>query len=106
MIKAKGKRGSWFATWQKENLPCVHEEWYNHKQGGLPFYLDPGVKLGEKQWDDFIDALKNKKRVILTRDEYTEPKNFKRSDYQGIFDIDNIAIDDAGLRFDFIKRIK
>ncbi|MDX2074625.1 MAG: hypothetical protein SFX19_09735 [Alphaproteobacteria bacterium] len=104
MVKAKGKRGSWFAVVGGEYLPCVHEEWY-HWNNGKPYYLDEGIKLGIRQWDELVDALKNKKRAILTKDRWSENRNFERIGYIAVWEIDNILAVNNELRFDFIRRI-
>jgi hypothetical protein len=56
MIRAKGRAGSWYAVpeGETEELPCVHKKWYNLERGKLPFYLDPGVRLGEKVVDNIF----------------------------------------------------
>lgn len=105
MTKVKGKRGSWFAGVDGETLPCVHEEWYEWN-AGKPYYLDKGVKLGDRQWDEFINGIKNSKRVILTKDKWTENGSFERLGYIAVWDIDNITVENNELRFDFAKRIK
>ena len=44
MIVAKptGQRGSWFAVWKGESLPCVHACWVPPARGKMT-YLDPHV---------------------------------------------------------------
>jgi len=90
MIKVVGKRGSWFARAGKEDLPCVHKEWF---KSGNPhnYYYDEGAKPGEKKWDELIDAIKQKKRVILTNDRW-ENGNFERTGYIAIYDVDSITV--------------
>jgi hypothetical protein len=108
--KVTGKRGSWFAKVRGEDLPCVHEDWcYPNPQKGKGFYyLDKGFVLGEKKWDEFIEALKIKKRAILRKNKKrshdTEP--FELEKYVAVFKIDNVLGDENGLRFDFNERIE
>ena len=106
-VKITGKRGSWFAYAGKEfgDLPCVHKEWF--KRGAPHFYYsDKGYKSGNRQWDELVEGIREKKRVILTKDRWNENKTaFERTGYVAIYDIDNIALTDSELRFDFIKRL-
>jgi hypothetical protein len=104
-IKIKGQRGSWFANAGGEFLPCVHVEWFQPNKAGKPYYHDKGVKLGEKKWDDFIEGIKQKKRVILTKDNFLGEGKFERTKYVAIWAVDNLTVDEIGLRFDFIDRI-
>ncbi len=108
-VKIIGKRGSWFAdAGEYGNLPCVHTEWYKL---GTPYayYSDKGYKLGDKQWDELVQGIQEKKRVILTKDLWNEnktaPKRPKRTGYVAIFDVDNLTLTDSELRFDFINRL-
>jgi hypothetical protein len=102
MIKAKGKSGSWFATLSTtgEELPCVHEKWFNGNRG-RPYYLDAGAKPEEAIWEKFIDAIRQKGRVILT----SEGENHRRHKYKDAWRVENVVVDKNGLRFDFVERL-
>jgi hypothetical protein len=106
-IKIKGTRGSWFARAGNEILPCVHKEWFMPKDSHHPYphYADAGVKVGEKQWDALIAGIKASKKVILTNDRWSETKNFVRTGYIAIWNVDNIVVTNGMLYFDFIKRV-
>lgn len=102
--KAIGQRGSWFAKINGEEYPCVHKHWF--KQGR---YNDPGVKLGDKQCDELVSALRAKKAAILTDDVAIEregqPLGFDRRGYIALWSIDEVEFDEAGLRFRFTGRL-
>lgn len=103
--KAKGIRGSWFATVDGERLPCVHDHWWKGTS-----YDDPGIKPSSKA-SELVDAIREKKRVILTKDkaipsDNDEAMGFDRKGYIAIFSVDLIEFDDAGLRFKFVKRLE
>jgi hypothetical protein len=102
-LKASGERGSWFATVNGKQLPCVHEHWWQPATRG---YLDPGAKPGQRIWDEYIDALKREKRAILTKDKVSkDEKSFERIGYTALFEIDQVEVTAAGLQFIFVKRI-
>jgi len=95
-----GKPGWWFAVVKDETLPCVHQHWWMGKNT----YFDPGVKPG--LFNEWVDALKTKKRVILTNDILKENGRFKRTGYIAIYEIGNIKLDQTGLTFQFKKRLQ
>jgi hypothetical protein len=99
---AEGQRGSWFAVVNGERLPCVHEHWYRR---GL--YHDPNAyRDNPAKWDELIQSIREKKRVILTRDKVVdELKSFERTGYIGVFEVDDISRDGFDLKFRFVKRL-
>lgn len=100
-LKAVGQRGSWFATVAGESLACVHHHWM--KAGR---YCDPYLNLVEPKWSDFVESIKAKKRVILTRDKVIDGgKLMEREAYIAIFSVDEIDVSGDALRFKFIKRL-
>jgi hypothetical protein len=104
MKKIVGKRGSWYATFDGESLPCTHEHWVDKK---LMEYEDPGAKPGTKKWDDFIDSLGSKGKAILTDDKFLgDGMGFKRKSYIGVFEIANVRMEDDMLKFKFVRRIQ
>jgi hypothetical protein len=105
-FKASGSRGSWFASFDDEQLPCVHKYWLTKMH-----HADPNYVAGDKKWDELVDAIFEKKKVILTNDEAhqaLEKKGgmaFSRTGYVGVYRIDKIFADDESLRFDLIERL-
>lgn len=104
--KAVGSRGSWFASVDGEQLPCVHRHWMK----GM-YHADPGYVEGESQWPALVSAIRAKKRVILTNDEafpVSENKHgmgFTRTGYIAVFAVENIEADEGSLRFKLVERI-
>ena len=98
--RAIGQLGSWFVTVGTEKIPCVHAYWWKNKSS----YFDPGIKPGDN--DEFVNALKRMKRVVLSNDRLMENGTFKRKHAHAIFCIENISVDEDGLRFDFKKRLE
>ena len=101
MARPKGERGSWFAKWKGDDLPCVHRCW---TKGTWPRYVDPGL-TGSPKWEPFIEALK-RGLAILTEDELDAagmPVN--RSGYVGLYRIENVEVCGNELRFDFTERL-
>ncbi|HEX2256262.1 MAG TPA: hypothetical protein VHG92_06090 [Afifellaceae bacterium] len=100
MKKAIGHRGLWFATVDGERLPCVHAYWF---KGGR--YHDPNIRLDEAKWRELVDAIRAKKKVILTNDKVSDEETaFQRTSYIAVFSVDDISVED-GLRFRFVDRL-
>ena len=103
MARPIGARGSWFAVWQGDKLPCIHKCWVKAEAGHL-HYCDPEVS-DEWEWPAFIEAIEEKRRVILTEDVVDQngfPK--KRKGYIAIFQVDNIEVRDSELHLDLVGR--
>ncbi|WP_196814786.1 hypothetical protein [Mesorhizobium sp. L103C131B0] len=108
--KAKGHRGSWFATVDGEDLPCVHKHWVKgllhhdrfqrHGYGNSPQILE------------LAQAVQSGKRVILTDDKplFDGSGNligFERKGYIAIYEVDDVTyIPEEGLKFRLVKRIR
>lgn len=102
--KAAGARGSWFAEVDGERLPCVHKYWWKNGR-----YDDTGLRAGPKA-DELVDAIRSRKRVILTddipeHDSQGRLTGFTRNGYIAVYSVDEVDFDDSGLRFRFIKRL-
>src|SRR5437773_819622 len=101
MKKPRGERGSWFAKWDGEMLPCVHQYWWS----GARSYNDPYARPEDQKFQELVAAIKLKQRVILTTD--TTPDNghlFERTGYVAVYEVANVEFDENGLRFDFKSR--
>ena len=102
MLKPKGHQGSWFADWNGEHLPCVHERW---TKGTWPEYVDPGVD-DRPEWTSFVAALRNGKKALLTTSDIPEDGGpWRRSGYTAVYAIDDVRIEGNELRFKFVQRI-
>ncbi len=99
--RAIGARGDWFARVDGERLPCVHKLWW--KNGRPPTYNDTEIRSSPKA-DEFFEAIKRLKRVILTA-EKSECVGLERASYIAIYDVDDVEFDANGLRFKFKKRL-
>jgi hypothetical protein len=101
MAKPKGERGSWFAQWDGESVPCVHRRW---TEGVWPHHCDPCVDDNPK-WVPFIEALKLG-RAILTEDNL-DPSRIPvtRKAYVAIYRIENVEVSGGELHFDFRERL-
>ena len=103
MRKPKGTRGSWFADWNGESLPCVHDHW---TKGIWPHYCDPHVS-DDKRWVPFIEAIRNSKTVILKNDKLDADglPSGNRNSYIALFRVENVALRGSELHFDFVERL-
>ncbi len=105
-LKAIGERGSWFGSVNGERLPCVHKHWVNGTH-----HSDPGYIEGEGKWPDFVAAIRDGRKIILTKDEpipVPEKKSgvaFNRTGYIAVFMVDNIESNENGLEFDLVERV-
>jgi hypothetical protein len=99
------QRGSWFASLNGEEMPCVHDFWTRRTPSRMD-YADPGVNELQPQWAEFISALKAMKKVILTRDTTTDNgRTFKRRGYIAVMSIDDVEVINGALRFRFVDRL-
>lgn len=108
--KAIGQRGSWFASVDGEQLPCVHKYWLT----GLLYhdpYLLTGPTMTAAKIDEYIQAISQVRRVILTDDTpqldgYGKAVGFKRNAYIAVFEVEDVVHDEVdGLRFGLSKRL-
>ncbi len=104
--RAVGSHGSWFAVVDGESLPCVHECWW---ESGATRYNDKFLEQTQ-QARDLVNAIEDKKRVILTKDKTVfdpdgKPVGIERIGYIAIYSVDEVVFDSAGLRFKFLKRL-
>ena len=98
--KVIGKRGSWFAEVGGERLPCIHDHWLKKMH-----YIDPGVVVGNRQWDEYIAAIKERQIVILTLDKMRENGAFQRTGYAATYSVSNVTVTEAGLEMDLVQRL-
>ncbi|MET4687441.1 hypothetical protein [Sinorhizobium fredii] len=108
--KARGSRGSWFATVDGNELPCVHKHWLK-----WPHYHDPfkpvenGPSLTKIQ--EYVQAIEQEKLVILTddtvhRDQEGAVSGFTRENYVAIFAVEDVRFDpETGLKFTITHRL-
>ena len=94
-----GHPGSWFAKWNGEKLPCVHQHW---TKGTWPEYVDPGYD-GRSEWRPFIEALEAGGKAILTTSHPPDESGIRRRrSYIGIWGVSEVRITGKGeLRFIF-----
>ena len=89
MANPVGHSGSWFATWDGENIPCVHFHW---TKGTWPEYVDPGFD-DRTEWSPFITALQEGSKAILTTSHPPDKSGMRRrKGYTGIWTISNIRV--------------
>jgi hypothetical protein len=104
MAKPVGRRGSWFADWKGESLPCVHECWCQSGKGTFS-YLDPHVG-DDPKWSPFIAAIRSGGKVILTRDELGDDgQPFRRQSYIATYRVDGVEVEGTNLAFQFVERL-
>jgi len=104
MAKPTGQRGSWFAEWRGESLPCVHACWCRTSKGQM-IYLDPHVG-NDPKWAPFIVAIK-RGTVILTGDELGDDgQPFRRTSYIASYRIQNVQLTGTNLAFEFVERLE
>lgn len=102
MARPKGARGSWFATWRGEEIPCVHKCW---TVGTWPIYRDPFVNENPR-WNPFIEGLRNG-QAILTEDELDAAgMPLSRKGYLSLWKIGPATVSDGVLEFEFLERLE
>ncbi|WP_439468764.1 hypothetical protein [Blastomonas fulva] len=74
-------------------------------------YRDPGYIQGDPQWEEFVAAIKNGGRVILTKGHWSDaPENksgeaVARTGYIAVFEVEDVVTDTESLRFSLGKRL-
>ena len=68
-------------------------------------YHDPGAVPGERQWDEFIDAIVTMKRVVLTKGSMNADGTIPRDGYVAVFTVDEVTVTGGELTFKFLKRL-
>lgn len=108
--KAVGRQGWWFAEVDGEALPCIHKHWLKGTTYHDPFERHEG-KNKDHRIVEAVDAIKAKRRVILT-DDYADinqdgkVRGFERKNYIAIFEVDDIQYTlQDGLRFRLTRRL-
>ncbi|MGO6702884.1 hypothetical protein ACCS33_26090 [Rhizobium ruizarguesonis] len=108
--KAVGQRGSWFATVDGKELPCVHKHWLKWPHYHDPFKpLENGPSLTKIH--EYVQAIQHEKKVILTndtvhRDQQGMVSGFTRQSYVAMFAIDDVTFDPGtGLKFRITSRL-
>jgi hypothetical protein len=108
----KGQRGSWqahvtYTDGTEEELACVHKQ----LAAAWPLYNDPWTPELRitGRFAKHVELIDSKRRVVLTDDLVDESKNrgegyFERSNTITVYDISDFALDDAGMRFRFVRR--
>ena len=98
-LKDKSQRGPWFVKIGGEMLPCAHERWFSTREHT---YHDPFAEPGRREWDEWVAALKEKRRAVLTRGDGTDAEPTR---YLAVYAIDHIEIIGSDLRFRLVKRL-
>jgi hypothetical protein len=99
--KPKGSRGSFFAKFNGESIPCVFERW---KDGDG--YCDPGAKPSWRRWTKYFAAIRDGQKVILTTQKELDNGSFKRTGYTAIYLVSECRMSDSGLEFSFGHLLK
>ena len=103
MAKPKGQRGSWFADWKGQSLPCVHACWCRPGKGRMT-YLDPFVG-DDPKWGPFIAAIRHG-TVILTNDDVGQDgQPFRRTAYIATYRVRNVQVIGTHLAFELVERL-
>ena len=99
--KAHGQRGSWFAKAEGETLPCVHAHWWKGQR-----YHDIHARPGDSRFAELLQGIKATGRVVLTTDAASDDaRHFKRTGYIAVYAVEDVSLDDEGLRFRFTHRL-
>ncbi|QNA83766.1 hypothetical protein G4G27_07015 [Sphingomonas sp. So64.6b] len=104
MAKPKGHRGTWFAEWGGEQIPCVHQVYFVVRKGKRPIYVDDAVG-GNPKWPPFIEAIRKLKKVLLTSDHLENGVPTDRKDYLSLWRVENVRYEHPVLSFEFAERL-
>lgn len=99
--KARGERGSWFATVEGVRLPCVHKHWVTgfHHRAKRAWMTDP-------KHIELVEAIQSTGKVILTKDKVIgDGEAFERDGYIAMYRIANLQWENDELEFDLIDKL-
>lgn len=83
----KGHPGSWFAEWDGEKIPCIHQ--HRIVRG---VYVDDRVN-GHTAWPGFIAELRSQRRAIVTTSHLPGPDGIRRrKSYVGIWALGEVEV--------------
>ncbi len=102
--KARGSIGSWFADVDGERLACVHRHWI---KGTL--HNDPEAVPKDPKWVELISAIKETRKVVVTRDEVRSENGlsvFKRQGYEAVYRVGEIGVGAKSFRFRLVERLR
>lgn len=102
--KAIGYPGSWFAKVDDELLPCVHQE---RITDGV--YTEPYVKASKGKWPKFLAAIKDGRRVAVTRSVMKDGEPKRRAGYIAVYRIEDFTLDGTTMQFrvgEFLQALK
>ena len=107
MAKPVGKRGEWFAVWEGQKLPCVHDCWttFTREQGMT--YNDPYLSENPK-WGPFLKAIEEGRRVILTRDRMVDGQpsgRLSQDGYVAVWDVRDVVVANGALSFAYDTKV-
>ena len=91
----KGHPGSWFAEWEGESIPCIHQHAITSGR-----YIDMGVD-DHPAWPRFIEQLSAQRRAILTTSHLPGGDGIRRrKSYVGIWEIGEVSVEDGTMSFE------
>jgi hypothetical protein len=65
--------------------------------------------VGEKQWDEYVAAIRSSRKVVLTTDKIVgvigEDGAFQRSGYVAVWTVDDISVVGRDLRLRLVNRL-
>ena len=101
MSKPVGRPGDWFATWDKESLPCVHQKCLKGR-----FYHDPfdGEPCPPARFQRYLAGIRAG-RVLLTKTQAHPTKGHpQRKGYIALLEVANVEEVDGGIKFEVVGR--
>lgn len=97
--KAIGQQGAWFATVNGRRMPCIHDVWLKKLH-----YCDPGIRPGEKKWEELFEAIRLEREVILAKSSAGSSGALVRVGYIATWTVSPPQITESGLEFDLLER--
>lgn len=103
-VKAVGYPGSWFAKVGDELLPCVHAERFAEN-----IYTEPYVKAGKGKWPKFLTAIRDGRRVVVTKNIMKNGEPLRRAGYDGVYRVEDFSLNGSIMTFrrtDLLQTLK
>jgi hypothetical protein len=109
-----GSQGSWdvrvtYTDGTSQMLPTAHKEFWKgdrYERGG-PDDVSWKHYSSRPRFQKHVELLHQTKRVAVTFDHFDHAAGiWHRDGYSGVFDIDDIKVDDDGMSFRFVRRVQ
>lgn len=102
MSKPVGQQGSWYARWDGEDIPCIH----NHPTLLSKMHYKAPIWDSPERHHRYFEDIQRLGKVILTRSRLGDNEHYIRESYIALFRVANLQLTEAGdIELDLVERL-